>query len=136
MKIISKLACLIAYLGISFFGLHEFGSAYSSVLLVVLSGLFVFCYVAITGGLSLIAISTVFVFTFVFPVGVLFAIGLPVYHSWSGTLNSLVSSFTQNYQFFGLEMLFPLFAAFVGAWVAHRLRSNPAFKRDALKRAP
>ena len=70
----------------------------------------------------------IFVVTFAFPFAILFAIGLPIYHSWSSTLASLVTTLQVHGQLLGLEFFLPMFAALAVAIILRR-RSNKPIQR-------
>lgn len=110
------------------------GSAFGSVsmpwFIALLSLLFLLAYRWFVRGRLTVPLAVVFFLTLVFPIGVLFAIGMPVYHSWSSTAGSIFSALRDHGQFWGLELFAPLLTAAAGALVL-RWRSNIAVKRDA-----
>ena len=130
MKILATIAlCLLYVAAVVSLG-SAFGPAASPWLIALLSLLFLLAYRWFVRGSLTVPLAVVFVVTLVFPIAVLLAIGMPVYHSWSSTAASLYASLRDHGQFWGLELFAPLLAAAAGAFVL-RWRSNIAVKRDA-----
>jgi len=130
MKILAPVALCLLYLG-AVFGLGStFGPVALPWLIALLSLLFLLAYRWFVRGPLTVPIAVVFFVTLVFPIAVLFAIGMPVYHSLSSTAGSLFAALRDHGQFWGLELFAPLLTAAAGALVL-RWRSNIAVKRDA-----
>jgi len=130
MKILAPVALCLLYVA-AVVGLGSaFGSVASPWLIALLSLLFLLAYRWFVRGALTVPLAVVFFVTLVFPIAVLLAIGMPVYHSWSSTASSLFASLRDHGQFWGLELFAPLLAAAAGALVL-RWRSNIAVKRDA-----
>lgn len=130
MKILAPVALCLLYVA-AFVGLGSaFGSVASLWLTALLSLLFLFAYRRFVRGSLMVPFAVVFFVTLVLPIAVLFAIGMPVYHSWSSTANSLFASLRDHGQFWGLELFAPLLTTAAGVLVL-RWRSNIAIKRDA-----
>jgi hypothetical protein len=131
MKVLASPAILLVYVVVMAIGVPEFGPVYSPWFLAALSALFVWCYVAVAGGRTVVSFATVFLVTLVFPLGFLVVIGWPVYNSWSVLVSSFVSAFYEHGQLWGLELLLPLVAALATAVSINRRRSNIAVKQSA-----
>ena len=134
MKFLAPVALCLMYLA----AFVAFGYAFSSVTLpwfiALLSLLFVLAFRWFVRGSLVVPLAMVFFVTLVFPIAVLFAFGMPIYHSWSSTAGSLFAAFRDQGQFWGLELFLPLVTAIAGALVL-RWRSNIAVKRDAAQAA-
>ena len=94
----------------------------------LLSLLFLWAYWWFVRGRLTVPIAVVFFVSIVFPISVLFAIGLPVYHSWSGTAGSIFAALRDHGQFWGLELFVPLLTVAVGALT---LRSSGTAQKRA-----
>ena len=134
MKILAPVALCLLYVA-AVVGLDSgVGPVASPWLIALLSLLFLLAYWWFVRGPLMIPLVVVFFVTLVFPIAVLFAIGMPVYRSWSSTAGSLFSALRDYGQFWGLELLVPFLAATTGALILRR-RSNIAIKRDAPRAA-
>ena len=130
MKILVPVALCLLYVA----AVVGLGSAVDPVatpwLIALLSLLFLLAYRWFVRGPLMVPLVVVFFVTLAFPIAVLFAIGMPVYHSWSSTAGSLIASLREHGQFWGLELFAPLLTTAAGAF-GLRWRSNIAVKRDA-----
>ena len=124
MKVLAPIALCLLYAA------AVIGFATSPWIDALLSLVFLMAYWRFVQGQLMVSLVVVFFVSLVVPISVLFAIGMPVYHSWSSTAASLFSSLRDHGQFWGLELFAPLLAATAGALIL-RWRSNIAVKRDA-----
>lgn len=130
MKILTPVALCFLYVAAIVGLVPLFGPVASPWQMAALSLIFIWSYQRFAPGQLKVPLIVVFVVTAFFPIAVLFAIGLPVYHSWSRTVSSFFTAFREHGQFWGLELFIPFLAAVIGALILHR-RSNIAVKHDA-----
>lgn len=90
------------------------GPAASPWLNAILSLIFLLAYRWFVRGRLTVPLATVFFVTLVFPIAVLFAIGMPVYHSWSATASPLFAAFRDHGQLWGLELFALLVSTAIG----------------------
>ena len=131
----ARLSIMLLYLALAIPCVAVCGPTLTPWFLAVLSVAFVWCYVAVVDGSTVVSVTVVFIITLVFPIAVLSAVAWPDYHSWSA-IGSLWLAASKHAPLWGLDILFPVAAAtFTALFMSHK-RANTAFKRDALKRAP
>lgn len=125
MKILAPVVlCFVYVAAVVGFG-SAFGPAASPWLIALLSLLFLLAYWWFVREGFMVPLAVIFFVTLVFPISVLFAIGMPVYHSWSGTAGSLFSALRDHGQFWGLELFAPLLAAAAGALILRWRSARP-----------
>ena len=130
MRILTRIALCLLYVAAAI-GLGPLlGPVASSWFIACLSFLFIWAYQWLVRGRIAIPLGVVFFVTVFFPVAVLFAIGMPVYHTWSSTAVTLFAALKDYGQFWGLELFAPFCAAVIAA-LALRRRSNISVKQDA-----
>ena len=115
MRAIVRFVASVTYVVAVFVGVFAVDPIWVPWVLAMLSVAFLWCYVAIVHGRVVTALVIVFLVTLAFPVSVLFAIGWPVYNSWSAMVPSYMSSLREYGQLGGFELLVPLGAALLAA---------------------
>lgn len=129
MKNLHKFAIFAVYFAVVFFVLPLVQNSLVIWLHVLTAVLFVAIYSLLAGGNIKSSVFVVFMFSLVFPIAMLIAIGLPVYHTTIATVKSILS-------YGGLELFLPFISALTSGLIIGKVRSNPSFKRDWLKPAP
>lgn len=130
MKVLTPCALCLLYVAAVVGLVPLLGPVASPWSMAALSLFFIWSYQRFAQGRLKVPLIVVFFVTAFFPIAVLFAIGLPVYHSWSSTASSFITAFREHGQFWGLELFIPFLAAVIGALILRR-RSNIAVKQDA-----
>jgi hypothetical protein len=125
MRAIVPFVASALYIAAVFVGVFVVDPSWVPWVLAILSVAFLWCYVAIVHGRVITALLIVFLVTLGFPVSVLLAIGLPVYHSWSTMVASYMSSLREYGLLGGFELLVPLGAALLAAAFVRLAPSAP-----------
>jgi hypothetical protein len=126
MRAIAPFAVSIVYVVAVGVGIFMVAPDWVPWLCAALSAAYVWCYVVVARRRSMVALLIVFVVTLAFPISGLFAIGWPIYHSWSTMVASITASLREYGQLAGLELLVPLLAALlVAAFVKAPIPNAP-----------
>jgi hypothetical protein len=117
MKNLYKTVIFAVYFALLFFVLPLVQNNIVIWLHVLVVVLFVTSYSLLAGGDIKFSIFLAFIFSLVFPIVMLTAIGLPVYHTVFATVESII-------KYGGVELFFPFLAALTSGLILGKVRSN------------
>jgi hypothetical protein len=121
MKPVLSVILIVGFISLLFWGIPAFGPAISPWFSTALATMFVALFLVVSHGKAWVALAVVTIFTLIFPLVMLVFIGWGTYPSLSSQLHAIISSLFNHGQFWGAEMLLPLFSGWLVAQIISRL---------------